>query len=1064
MDQRITRKRLVDWAGEHVVREAEALVDSGLVLEAEFEPPHVRGAILWNNRALKTGLTLLSSGMVENVCPCYANKERGIICAHSISLGVVLVRRASDPWREAKYQEERRRAIRMETVDESVYVQRAPEGTPGSLPAKLRITLGEGWLEGFRAGQVPISGEAEFRGEVMPLDRIPENVTLGLTRHDENLLFVLEDISGGPAAGHMELSRADFLNIVSLLAGRTLHRWDGSSMTVNDVPLTTLLSMDLDRENGELIVIAHTELPISRPGEFPVHLACGKTCWVYGADNLWRVDNVLPEPYHGIYEEPVIVRREDVLRFLNKELPVLAKTARVETDISLDLFTVDPADPGFVLDVRGSPASLAATLFAVYGDTQLVAGKPDARGHFAVPDPSDLMRYLVRNAEKERNALALVGALGLRGHAGDNLTSIVGTREVLNFLGTGMPSLRRRGWKVQLEGRVSPYMDTLEFANPVVRISEPGGGNWFDVGFDFEDGQGASVSHADIQLALRKGEHFVQRNGRTILIDADAVESMEAVFHDCATTDGDERGHFRMSNVYASFIKSSLDALDGADVEAEASWRVRAAQGNRTAAMEPVALPPHLASVLRGYQKEGINWLRFLEANGFCGLLADEMGLGKTVQALAWLQLSRMDESVQGRASLIVCPTSLVENWEEEAHRYVPDMRVLLATGPDRHSRWDQIEKVDMVVTSYALLRRDLERYLEYEFAAVVLDEAQHIKNRSTQNALSAKQIRARHKLVLTGTPVENGVSDIWSIMDFVMPGYLGRHESFRTLYELPISHGGVEAEMAQLRLRRKLQPFLLRRLKTEVARDLPPKIQRVSSCALSPDQKRVYLEVLESSRRKISGMVSKVGFNKCRMEILVTLMRLRQICCHLDLLKLPGLDPKVPSAKMDLFFELLDEAIDGGHRVLVFSQFVSMLQILSRELQSRDLTYCYLDGSTKERLKVVHEFNTRRDIPLFLISLKAGGTGLNLTGADMVIHFDPWWNPAVEDQATDRAYRIGQKRTVYSVKLITKGTVEEKVMALQERKKAIINATVESDESIMQAMSWDDIQNILDL
>ncbi len=251
------------------------------------------------------------------------------------------------------------------------------------------------------------------------------------------------------------------------------------------------------------------------------------------------------------------------------------------------------------------------------------------------------------------------------------------------------------------------------------------------------------------------------------------------------------------------------------------------------------------------------------------------------------------------------------------------------------------------------------------------------------------------------------------------------------------------DAELAQLKLRRKLHPFLLRRLKRDVAKELPPKIQSVQSCELSADQRAVYKELLDRSKRRIADLVASQGFNRCRMEILTTLLKLRQVCCHLDLLKLPDLKAEHPSAKMDLFFELVDEAIDGGHRILVFSQFVTMLHILRDRLKSRGIDFCYLDGSTKDRMKEVHRFNTERSVPIFLISLKAGGTGLNLTGADMVIHYDPWWNPAVEDQATDRAYRIGQKRTVYSVKLIAKGTVEEKVVEMQ-KKKAIAKAVLE--------------------
>ena len=458
---------------------------------------------------------------------------------------------------------------------------------------------------------------------------------------------------------------------------------------------------------------------------------------------------------------------------------------------------------------------------------------------------------------------------------------------------------------------------------------------------------------------------------------------------------------------------------------------------------------------------------RFLQRNRFGGILADEMGLGKTLQALVWLSMAVAgQESGRRKPSLIVCPTSLVENWAAEAARFTPWLRLGAMTGSDRHERWKDLDRFDVLVTSYALLRRDIDLYAPLDFLSVILDEAQHIKNHSTRNAQSAKRLRADHRLVLTGTPIENGAADLWSIMDFLMPGYLGSHETFRGSIELPIAQGGPEGELAQWKLRRKLRPFLLRRLKKDVAKELPPKIERIAACPLSADQQKVYAALIENSRRKIAGLVAEQGFARSKFEILNTLLRLRQVCCHLDLLKLDGLQAKDPSAKMDLFFELLDEAMDAGHRVLVFSQFVSMLTILRREIARRGLRHCYLDGATQERLKIVQEFNRDESIPVFLISLKAGGTGLNLTGADMVIHYDPWWNPAVENQATDRAYRIGQKRTVYSVKLIAQDSIEERVLALQRKKQHLYNATLEDGDTVtdVQHLTWEDVQELLAL
>jgi superfamily II DNA or RNA helicase len=837
--------------------------------------------------------------------------------------------------------------------------------------------------------------------------------------------------------------------------------------------------MDLNPETGELILRIHTEMPfLARPGETPFYVIAGKSGWACGASNAWPLETVLPAPYHGIYERPVAIGRDHLMPFMRRELPVLTQCMPVETDLSLDLFTVEPATPKFRLLIRGSPASLSAILSARYGDLELVANKADPRAHFSIPDPDDLMRYTIRNEPAEREALQRLAETGFRGECGDLLTSIVDNREVLNFMGRHLPRLRRTGWQIEVEGKAGPYLEGLDFVTPVVHVHNEGGrcggsssglgpGGWFDVAFSFEDAKGATLSQADIQLALRRGESFIKRGDRTLLIDADAVESMNNVFADCAAADGDEAGHFRLSGVYGPFVKASLDGLDGVDVEDTPEWRMRVESCNRVQQPPPAEIPPALSGILRGYQRQGVDWLRFLEANGFGGILADEMGLGKTIQALVWLSLDRCDAEAQGDPALVVCPTSIVENWAEEAGRFVPGLKVTVVNGPNRQALWTEAAESDLVVTSYALLRRDLDACLQIEFSAMILDEAQHIKNRSTQNAVAAKKVRARHRLVLTGTPVENSVSDLWSLMDFLMPGYLGSHDKFRDHYERPIVRGGPDGELAQIKLRRKLHPFLMRRLKTEVARDLPPKIEKVSTCSLTPDQTLVYGELLAASRRKIGDLVAKQGFQKCRMEILATLMRLRQACCHLELLKLPNLQAAYPSAKMDLFFELLDEAMDGGHRVLVFSQFVSMLTILRRELDTRSIAYCYLDGATKDRLQIVHRFNTARDIPVFLISLKAGGTGLNLTGADMVIHFDPWWNPAVEDQATDRAYRIGQKRTVYSVKLITRGTVEEKVLALQERKQAVISATIESDgngEEALPNLSWEDIRELLSL
>ena len=407
--------------------------------------------------------------------------------------------------------------------------------------------------------------------------------------------------------------------------------------------------------------------------------------------------------------------------------------------------------------------------------------------------------------------------------------------------------------------------------------------------------------------------------------------------------------------------------------------------------------------------------------------------------------------------ALIVCPTSLVRNWEAEAQKFTPWLKVLVISGPNRADDFEKIPASDLVVTSYALLQRDFEQaYYDKEFSALVIDEAQHIKNRDTKNAKAVKMINARQRLALTGTPIENSVADAWSIFDFLMPAYLGDYESFKLNYEDKISPKTSsdeepdlhEATEALSRLKRKIHPFIMRRVKKTVAKDLPDKIIKVSYCPMSDEAQREYAAALQKTRREAGGLVKQKGFAKSKFEILAMLTKLRQIASK---------------GKKDAFLEQLESAIEGGHKVLVFSQFVTQLQVLRDELRAAKIPCCYLDGSTKDRLGECNRFNRDPKIPVFLISLMAGGTGLNLTGADMVMHYDPWWNPAVEDQATDRAHRIGQKKTVYVMKMIASNTIEEKVLALQRRKQAIIAATVDTtDAAVMESLTAQDLAELL--
>ena len=458
---------------------------------------------------------------------------------------------------------------------------------------------------------------------------------------------------------------------------------------------------------------------------------------------------------------------------------------------------------------------------------------------------------------------------------------------------------------------------------------------------------------------------------------------------------------------------------------------------------------------LRKYQSEGLEWMRLMISRKLNFILADEMGLGKTVQALALM--ASLKETSPGRKPFIVlCPSTLVENWQMEAERFVPELGVAVVKGALRGKEmWDKASLSDIIICSYSILKRDIEHCRGISFRCVFLDEAQHIKNPSTENAKSCKQLKSGSRIVLTGTPLENSPSELWSIFDFLHPGILGSLGNFKARYCADGAGAETHRELAS-----RVGPFILRRKKAEVTPELPEKTEQLVFCDFEEDQKAVYDQILECGRNEYEKMTGSHAAN--RINVLSWLLRLRQLCCHPDLLPANLRPPGISSAKTELFKELLLESFDSGHRVLLFSQFTSLLKIIREWLDSESVKYEYLDGKTQDRMQRVVNFNSDRSIPVFLLSLKAGGTGLNLASADRVIIYDPWWNPAVEDQASDRAHRIGQIRNVSILKLVVKNSIEEKVIKLHEYKKQLFQNLVEN-ASLFRKLSNKDIEFLLE-
>jgi len=466
-----------------------------------------------------------------------------------------------------------------------------------------------------------------------------------------------------------------------------------------------------------------------------------------------------------------------------------------------------------------------------------------------------------------------------------------------------------------------------------------------------------------------------------------------------------------------------------------------------------IMIPEEISDTLRNYQKYGFYWFHFLKEFHFGGILADDMGLGKTLQILTFIRSLNTP-----KPSLIVCPTSLMHNWENEIAKFFPNFKYTVVKGNinDRKKIISHINRFDIIITSYSLIRNDIEHYEIYDFEVIVLDEANHIKNPNTKISNTVKRLNSSYRYVLTGTPVENNLKELWSIYSFVSPQLLGKFKLFKEKFIDNYTDEKLEE------LKQKISPFMLRRIKSEVLKELPPKIIQTLYADLTPIQQKLYQEILEQVRESVLEKIKKDGIKKSKIHILTALLKLRQISNHPSLIRPNiGLGEEI-SGKMDLLKELLIEITDSNHKILLFSQSTKMLALIQQEVESIGLKYSYLDGSLSEsqRRKEIEKFKTE-DIPVFLISLKAGGYGLNLTEADTIILVDPWWNPMVEMQAIDRAYRMGQKNSVNVYKLITSNTIEEKIIKLQEKKKQLFDNIV-SIENIFTSLTEDDIEEIL--
>ena len=631
------------------------------------------------------------------------------------------------------------------------------------------------------------------------------------------------------------------------------------------------------------------------------------------------------------------------------------------------------------------------------------------------------------------------------------------------------PVLRQEGWRIEMSDRFEFNVAEVSEIDGNLRQAADG---WFDVEM------GIKVNDRPVRLEPLLAALF-KRDPRWLSGDLDLIDDAEVIE---LRTDRNERVRLPSQRL-KPVVRVLIDLFDTLGTEAirvskwdigrladlgdigrwefpgetsikELAQRLLAAPGVARAAP-----PLGLKAELRGYQHDGLAWMQYLRAHDLSGILADDMGLGKTVQTLAHI-LTEKEAGRLDRPALVIVPTTLMHNWRQEANKFTPSLRLLSLHGSARHENFDAIGKHDLVLTTYALLWRDQKMLAKHKFHLLVLDEAQNVKNTATKSATVIRELESRHRLCVTGTPLENHLGELWSQFDFLLPGFLGSLKDFNKRWRTPIEKGG-DAARSEL-LAKRIRPFMLRRRKLDVAAELPPKTIVVKSVELEGAQRDLYETVRAAMQEKVRTAIAERGLARSHIVVLDALLKLRQICCDPRLLKLPQAKTVKESAKMALLLDMLGELVEEGHRILVFSQFTSMLELIGEALTAASLPFVLLTGDTTDRETPIRRF-CDGEVPIFLISLKAGGVGLNLTAADTVIHYDPWWNPAAENQASDRAHRMGQDKPVFVYKLIAAGSIEEKILEMQAKKAALADSVMSEDGEGGAKFSADDLAALLD-
>jgi superfamily II DNA or RNA helicase len=1044
-------KFLKDSAGAGSWRRGYECYTKNLVFENYPEKNFYMAKVKGNYQDhYKTDL-IFKKGKVEARCSCPLKEEW---CKHAVAVALkALDAHAYEDWLETKY------GIEPHFPDENTALSEPPQGNYiFHFNSKRKANFFSILVRSRETGKIVRQIEPILRA-VIEAQRQNPNFKINNAQKTELEIFkeLLKISRQDKKAGWYDIQITKFSPMFELLAKadevldektkerlKFLHKeWKLVLKVSTGQSGAILLALEWHRPDGDIY-------PLEEVRYFSRHLKWGRYKNVIFPTNI----AMQSLPQNLLKSSFTDLKDSEGGKFIYEELPQLRKIMDVEIDQKISHLMLEERPPVNVVQLGiDYDQSLKASLEFDYDGVKVPYSKTAKAPYITIKKQGeDLVYWIKRNLKHEQQAYDMLLACKFIPSQTNNLT--LEKETAIDFYNYYIKQAGD-GWRFVEKDDMGFYklMENPFKLCAKIDFSEESQDS-FEV-FIYGQAGDEIIDFDDIYDTIQSGEKYSRiRSLGFVEYPAQEIYGMMRAFNSFDVFRTQDNRY--IVKTYRAGLITELKNL-GVELVLSDKFDKFWEQMSSFSAGEHADLPTGINAEFREYQTRGFGWLWFMYKYGLNGILADDMGLGKTLQALAALQKAK---EVDGSApALVICPTTVVFNWENEIQKFAPGLSCLKLSGAERKMLFGEIEKYDVIITSYALVRRDIEELQKVNFRYVILDESQNIKNAMSQTAQAVKKLNADHKLALSGTPIENKLEELWSVFDFLMPGFLFSVAEFNQRYVNAIMERADKT--VEKRLKLQIYPFILRRMKRDVAKDLPDKVENIAYCELTDEQRDFYMTVLDSTKEELFKSIEQNGLEKSRMSIFSALLRLRQICCHPRLYDKENVKNIMSSGKFEKLKSMLEEIISEGHRVLLFSQFVDMLDIVKAWLEREGIPFEYLTGKTKDRQGAVERFNSTPSIPIFLISLKAGGTGLNLTGADYVIHYDPWWNPAVEDQATDRAYRIGQTKKVFVYRLITKNTVEEKIQKLKTVKRNLVDSVISVDRNITKSLTMEDIKEI---